>query len=59
MKEATAELNMTVVTIVLIGVIAGFFVLFWPSIQESIQNTWNKTSGGESSIDVDYGNLGK
>ena len=31
MKEATGELNMTVVTIVLIGVIAAFFAIFWPT----------------------------
>ncbi len=42
MKEATGELNMTVVTIVLIGVIAAFFAIFWPNvIQPAIQNAWN------------------
>lgn len=42
MKEATGELNMTVVTIVLIGVITAFFAWFWPSvIQPNIQNQWN------------------
>lgn len=42
MKEATGELNMTVVTIVLIGVIAAFFAFFWPNvIRPAIQNTWN------------------
>ena len=43
MKEATGELNMTVVTIVLIGVITAFFAWFWPRvIQPQIQNQWNK-----------------
>ena len=32
MKEATGELNMTVVTIVLIGVITTFFAWFWPNV---------------------------
>ena len=42
MKEATGELNMTVVTIVLIGVIAAFFAIFWDStIQPAIEDTWN------------------
>lgn len=43
MKEATGELNMTVVTIVLIGVITAFFAIFWPTvIKPQIQNQWNK-----------------
>ncbi len=43
MKEATGELNMTVVTIVLIGVITAFFAWFWPTvIRPNIQNQWNK-----------------
>ena len=43
MKEATGELNMTVVTIVLIGVITAFFAWFWPNvIQPNIQSQWNK-----------------
>ena len=42
MKEATGELNMTVVTIVLIGVITAFFAWFWPNvIKTNIQNQWN------------------
>ena len=42
MKEATGELNMTVVTIVLIGVIAAFFAIFWPNVIEpASQNSWN------------------
>ena len=52
MKEATGELNMTVVTIVLIGVIAAFFAFFWPTIQESIQDTWN--SNVDEKADVDF-----
>ena len=40
--KATGELNMTVVTIVLIGVITAFFAWFWPNvIQPNIQNQWN------------------
>ena len=44
MKEATGELNMTVVTILLIGVITAFFTAFWPTIRTKIQTTWNKTN---------------
>ena len=37
MKEATGELNMTVITIVAIAAIAAFFYIFvWPGLQKSI-----------------------
>lgn len=37
MKEATGELNMTVITVVAIAAIAGIFYAFvWPGIQRSI-----------------------
>lgn len=37
MKEATGELNMTVVTVVAIAAVAAFFYAFvWPSIKGSI-----------------------
>ena len=38
MKEATGELNMTVVTVVAIAAVAAFFYAFvWPAIQNSIK----------------------
>ena len=38
MKDATGELNMTVVTVVAIAAIATFFyVIIWPGIKASIQ----------------------
>lgn len=37
MKEATGELNMTVVTVVAIAAVAAFFYAFvWPNIKDSI-----------------------
>ncbi len=40
MKEATGELNMTVITIVAIAAIAAFFyALIWPSIKANMQLT--------------------
>ena len=37
MKEATGELNMTVVTVVAIAAVAAFFYAFvWPGIKDSI-----------------------
>ena len=40
MKEATGELNMTVVTVVAIAAVAAFFYAFiWPSIKTNILNS--------------------
>ncbi len=37
MKEATGELNVTVITVVAIAAVAAFFYAFiWPSIQNSL-----------------------
>ena len=37
MKEATGELNMTVITVVAIAAVAAFFYAFvWPSIRASL-----------------------
>ena len=53
MKEASGELNMTVVTIVAIAAIAAFFsVVLWPKIRTTINNQWDSTnrkvgSGGD------------
>ena len=39
MKEATGELNMTVITVVAIAAIAAFFYAFvWPVLRNNIQN---------------------
>lgn len=39
MKDATGELNMTVVTVVAIAAVAAFFYAFvWPSIKQSINS---------------------
>ena len=44
MKEATGELNMTVVTIIAIGAIIAFFWVMWPKIQETINDQWEDIS---------------
>lgn len=45
MKEATGELNMTVITVVAIAAIAGVFYLWvWPSIQVAIAKNTCKAS---------------
>ena len=40
MKEATGELNMTVITIVAIAVIGGIMALMWQPITEWIQGSF-------------------
>lgn len=49
MKEATGELNMTVITIIAIGAVIAFFWAFWPTIQESIEGTWNGVAENDQS----------
>ena len=40
MKEATGELNMTVITVVAIAAVAAFFYAFvWPAIRNNLQST--------------------
>lgn len=41
MKEASGELNMTLVTIVAIAAIAGIFALLYPRIKNSIEKRWD------------------
>ncbi len=40
MKEATGELNMTVITIIIISAIVGFFWIMWPRIKDTINRQW-------------------
>lgn len=46
MKAATGELNLTVITIIAIAAVIGFFWMLWPSIQDSINTQWSNISGG-------------
>lgn len=48
MKEATGELNMTVVTIVAIAAVGALFYIFvWPMIQKTIVTQTCKTYGND------------
>ena len=44
MKEASGELNMTLITVIAIGLILGVVTLFVPQIMETIQDTWGSTN---------------
>ena len=51
MKEASGELNMTVVTIIAIAAIAAFLMTFlWPRIQNSISNQWTGIEGTDQNL---------
>ncbi len=59
MKEATGELNMTVVTVVAIAAIGGFFyMLIWPSIKTgmALTSACNAAGTGEYNMTDSDGN---
>ena len=45
MKDATGELNLTVITLVAIAAVIGFFWVMWPNIQNSLNTQWQNISG--------------
>ena len=50
MKDATGELNLTVITLIAIAAVIGFFWVMWPSIQNALNTQWaNISSGGPTS----------
>lgn len=46
MKAATGELNLTVITLIAIAAVIGFFWLLWPNIQSSLNSQWGNINGG-------------
>ena len=44
MKAATGELNLTVITLVAIGAVIGFFWAMWPTIRDTMNKQWNGLS---------------
>ena len=38
MKAATGELNLTVITLLAISAVIGFFWVMWPTIKQTINN---------------------
>lgn len=47
MKEATGELNMTLVTVLAVAAILIFVTTFVPRILENISDTWSDAGGEE------------
>jgi len=50
MKEATGELNMTLITVIAIAAILAFVVMFVPSILNRISGTWGDQN--KNTIDI-------
>ena len=50
MKAATGELNLTVITLIAIAAVIGFFWMMWPSIQESINTQWSNIATNHEMI---------
>lgn len=44
MKAATGELNLTVITLIAIAAVIGFFWIMWDPIKESINTQWSNIS---------------
>ncbi len=44
MKEATGELNMTVITVIAIAIIGAALAIFLPGIIKNITDQWNAQS---------------
>lgn len=44
MKAATGELNLTVITLIAIAAIMGFFWIMWDNIKLSLNTQWNSIS---------------
>ena len=47
MKAATGELNLTVITLIAIAAVIGFFWVMWPNIKNSINTQWNNISSDD------------
>ena len=53
MKAATGELNLTVITIIAIAAVVGFFsVVLFPQVKNSIMNQW--TNVNNTKVDTSY-----
>lgn len=47
MKAATGELNLTVITLIAIAAVIGFFWVMWPKIQSAINRQWGNISSDQ------------
>lgn len=52
MKEATGELNMTIVTVIAIAAVLAFVTFLLPGILNKIGDTWNDSQNTECHLDA-------
>lgn len=52
MKEATGELNMTLVTIIAIAAVLTFVTIFLPRILNTVGDKWDTAEGTECTTDA-------
>lgn len=52
MKAATGELQLTVITLIAIAAVIGFFWIMWDPIQNTIKNQWNGVNKGKSTATI-------
>ena len=50
MKEATGELNLTLITIVAVALMAGLFVILYPTLSNIVENKWGGTERELSNV---------
>ena len=48
MKAATGELNLTVITLIAIAAVIGFFWVMWPNITNSLNDQWKSINSGQT-----------
>lgn len=53
MKAATGELNLTVITLIAIAAVIGFFWIMWGPIKNSLNKQWENISTSHELIILD------
>lgn len=53
MKAATGELNLTLITVIALGLLLTLFINFmWPSIKDKLTAEWDEQESSNDDIDV-------
>ena len=52
MKAATGELQLTVITLIAIAAVIGFFWFMWPQIQNTMNTQWQNISNNAPATTV-------
>ena len=58
MKAATGELQLTVITLIAIAAVIGFFWIMWPQIRTTIQAQWNNVETADHGTGNSTGQAG-